>query len=445
MSLTRYKANHHSLVANARHGSRQRNTQTLPYQLNRSKAIGKKLDACSRAPLTINQCANGQLTLRFSTSAFEIFRTRLPDALRSHKLSLTVREDEDAKGSTVQDVITVEDKRGRSATVNLYRTTSTCLINGASHITLPVLETIRDELDTSDISSVDNSMRIALEGYLKSEQRAGTPTRPEIQPISSEEETETEDTPDTCTKCSRRCLTRGIFCEHGNHWIHYRCAKMSAQDITHWENTDTSKEVYTCAACQLSIKMTSSPSSKSSIVSNRVVQVHLTSQQALVPPLPQAASSADSANTSRKTTECLAPLLPVVQNTSAAQRVVRLTTRATPTTATVNTFNDVSSTTRDRNYLTTVSTPPINTVGSSRLLMSTPTIMSTAAIHAPTHMGNSGSAPTLMAVDNGSANQEVPSASHIVPGPRITAPNTLPGSTPLVRHSDKPMVTQTKE
>ena len=87
--------------------------------------------------------------------------------------------------------------------------------------------------------------------------------------------------------------------------------------------------------------------------------------------------------------------------------------------------------TRDRNYLTTVSTPPINTVGSSRLVMSTtPTIMSMAAIHAPTHMGNSGSAPTCMAVDNGSANQEVPSASHIVPGPRITAPNTLPGSTP---------------
>ena len=318
MSLTRIKANHHSLVANARHGSRQRNTQTLPYQLKRSKAIGKKLDAYSRAPLTINQCANGQLTLRFSTSAFEIFRTRLPDALRSHELSLTVREDEDAKGSTVQDVITVEDKRGRSATVNLSVPYNLNLFNQRciTHHTT-VLETIRDELDTSDISSVDNSMCIALEGYLKSEQRAGTSTRPEIQPIISEEETETEDTPDTCTKCSRRCLTRGIFCEHGNHWIHYRCAKMSAQEITHWENTDTSKEVYTWAACQVSIKMTSSPSSKSSIVSNRVVQVHLTSQQALVPPLPQAASSADTANTSKKTTECLASLLPVVQNTAA--------------------------------------------------------------------------------------------------------------------------------
>ena len=125
--------------------------QTLNYKVSKDKALNKKCQACNRAPLAISSSMDGQLTLKFSTAAFEIFRKILPDALKRHNLQTTYREDTDTSGSIIQDIITATDENGNSATINLYRTTCTCLINGATTLTIPMLDNVCAFLKSTNV------------------------------------------------------------------------------------------------------------------------------------------------------------------------------------------------------------------------------------------------------------------------------------------------------
>lgn len=46
-----------------------------------------------------------------------------------------------------------------------------------------------------------------------------------------------EDSKETYSNCNKRCRTRSICCDTGNHWVHYKCQKLTEQEIQIAENT----------------------------------------------------------------------------------------------------------------------------------------------------------------------------------------------------------------
>ena len=53
----------------------------------------------------------------------------------------------------------------------------------------------------------------------------------------------------TCIKCHKKCRTRSTFCNTGNHWIHYKCQKLSEHEVYVAENSKAD-EHYECKICK---------------------------------------------------------------------------------------------------------------------------------------------------------------------------------------------------
>ncbi|CAC5400211.1 MLL4 [Mytilus coruscus] len=56
------------------------------------------------------------------------------------------------------------------------------------------------------------------------------------------------DSNETCTKCNKKCRTRSTYCDTGNHWVHYKCQKLTQQEIQIAENSN-GEDYYECKLC----------------------------------------------------------------------------------------------------------------------------------------------------------------------------------------------------
>ena len=52
-----------------------------------------------------------------------------------------------------------------------------------------------------------------------------------------------------CPKCRKSCRTRSTYCTTGNHWVHYKCQKLTPVEIRQIEDTDDTESDYTCKIC----------------------------------------------------------------------------------------------------------------------------------------------------------------------------------------------------
>jgi predicted RNA-binding Zn-ribbon protein involved in translation (DUF1610 family) len=52
-----------------------------------------------------------------------------------------------------------------------------------------------------------------------------------------------------CPKCGKSCRTRSTYCTTGNHWVHYKCQKLTPVEIRQIEDTDDTESDYTCKIC----------------------------------------------------------------------------------------------------------------------------------------------------------------------------------------------------
>ena len=52
-----------------------------------------------------------------------------------------------------------------------------------------------------------------------------------------------------CIKCKRNIQSKAVFCDKGNHWIHYHCERLSKADIESIEKTSSNK-TYCCKVCK---------------------------------------------------------------------------------------------------------------------------------------------------------------------------------------------------
>ena len=55
--------------------------------------------------------------------------------------------------------------------------------------------------------------------------------------ISTSTENTVEMDNERCCKCKRNVLSKALYCDQGQHWVHYRCLKLNSEEITAIENT----------------------------------------------------------------------------------------------------------------------------------------------------------------------------------------------------------------
>ena len=57
-----------------------------------------------------------------------------------------------------------------------------------------------------------------------------------------------------CPKCGKSCRTRSTYCTTGNHWVHYKCQKLTPVEIRQIDDTDDTESDYTCTICGTDLK-----------------------------------------------------------------------------------------------------------------------------------------------------------------------------------------------
>ena len=140
------------------------------YALNMKKALEKRINACNRMDISIESKDTSNFVMRFSTVAFEEARKGIKSMFHGELNSdttsrhMTYIPELDKAGLIVSEVIKINSwsavekphtssLNGKcSIVVHLYRTTSSCLINGADtgilvEWMIPVLNTLLNSND----------------------------------------------------------------------------------------------------------------------------------------------------------------------------------------------------------------------------------------------------------------------------------------------------------
>ena len=137
---------------NAEEG-RSLRTRRVNYTINEKTAIKKKIKSCREVPLQIKMEKGNNLKIFCSTTTFENIRQMIIETISSN-YGLEKTENRNISGKVVIETIKTKEKNGRRAlpifVTNIYRTTSTLLINGPQaqrfvQEILPVLQSWADQ------------------------------------------------------------------------------------------------------------------------------------------------------------------------------------------------------------------------------------------------------------------------------------------------------------
>ena len=266
------------------------------YQLDREKAIKKKLEACHRPGIEIVQQNGGNYTLIFNTATFELVRIAIcndvlvlpvgrkkDQHVTSRSISYTPTQDKN--GVVVSECIQIrnwnavrENFRGAcegqcALTINLFKTSTKCLLNGThAHIFMDAFKPYLDSLlskYSDDIVAKNQSYKEALQEHISSTAGSAKITgakqqRPfpknngsrKINPHQKKKgqtmdqaDSDDEEVAGRCLHCNRRALTRAVLCETCHTWRHYRCEKLTPQQIDAAETPGGLP--YECKSCQM--------------------------------------------------------------------------------------------------------------------------------------------------------------------------------------------------
>ena len=138
------------------------------YTLNKQSAYGKKIEACNRDAYTV-ELKSSCCVISLSTAAFEYFKEDLVIYLKESDYRVKEKPTIDRAGNITQDTYIVSSTATGSPylfTINLYRTKSNGMINGANFmmfvdVDLPVLVAKLDNRE-SVINQVNDQFKIAI-------------------------------------------------------------------------------------------------------------------------------------------------------------------------------------------------------------------------------------------------------------------------------------------
>ena len=210
---------------------------TKDYQLNKEKAVKKKVAAGKRnQELTINHTQGGTKIL-FQTDSYEILKSSVEKfySQLAPGLQTSIEADLDENQTETGRRYKIKDKVS-GYTVNLYHTTSTVLVNGKGELNFVnnELPLIQEEMSRhSEATDLSNIIKEALE-----ELGHGS-----------------EETMDSrCIICKRLCHTRAVLCFDGNHWVHYKCENLTTAEID--QINTPSHTLYRCKSCTMQLAPT---------------------------------------------------------------------------------------------------------------------------------------------------------------------------------------------
>ena len=267
------------------------------YTLNIDRALKKKLQSCKEVSVDYEYTSGG-IRGKLDTATFEL----LDDACLALYRNFPAEEGyciftstEDKQGETiVQHTFkvrrNVEDACAVGYTLNMYLTNNTLLLNGKDldqfmDVHLPLLheimcisvqqfrnlptlnklladrmqqlldqratvlsQNIAKTSEQSNPNQQSNENAIVLpnendiiENDIRQQACAGSPS-------IEKQDCEMDPSDIICTKCKRPCKTRAAVCQTGNHWIHYRCDRLIAEEIDRLHN-DVGF-IYGCKDCQ---------------------------------------------------------------------------------------------------------------------------------------------------------------------------------------------------
>ena len=243
---------------------------TRDYTLNVNRALRNKINAGKEVKVEY-ELTGGGITGSMDTATFEMFRaacrifyTSFPE----DKGFCEINDTDDKDGVSIVQT-TYKIKRNIETgftvgyTLNLYPTNNRLLPNGKDidsfmNCHLPTLHEIMcTPIRTGQLRSLSQLniiLETQLQAILSRRQNIVVHTDKTSNELDSSETQLTSDvnkdvqsesdlqivsnnvnvkpTPDPkCLGCSKNCLKRGAVCEARNHWIHYRCDKLSEDEI----------------------------------------------------------------------------------------------------------------------------------------------------------------------------------------------------------------------
>ena len=108
-------------------------SRRVNYTINEKTAIKKKIKSCREVPLEIKMEKGNNLRIFCSTTAFENIRKIIIETVASNYV-LEMTENKDISERVIIETIKTKERNARRAlpifVINIYRTTSTLLING---------------------------------------------------------------------------------------------------------------------------------------------------------------------------------------------------------------------------------------------------------------------------------------------------------------------------
>ncbi|KAH3892093.1 hypothetical protein DPMN_016205 [Dreissena polymorpha] len=228
-------------------------TEARPYTLNVESALIKKLKAARRNILLEIHHKRGNLVIDADLATFELLKCAMLQyySIRGPNRSIDIKKVYDNKRIAITEYIICvlgNDCTEHSYTLNIYPTTSRCLVNGKGmqgfiDAGLPKLQSMLQDAQ----STCGNSFEY-INRTLQSE-------------IEKALNKNSEKPSDTCRGCNKKCKSRSTLCTYGNHWIHYRCENLTEFEISYNEDKDNKNKQYKCKLCVSSLPALAPPPS----------------------------------------------------------------------------------------------------------------------------------------------------------------------------------------
>ena len=242
----------------------------VDYELNKTKAIKRKLEATARQHSITAQITSDNVVLTFSAAAYQEFKSVTFNYLQNQPVSVKNKQTTDKNGAIVSESVTVT-QTNKLFVLNFYNSTSKVLLNGKQQqIDIFISEYLNHIMVILDkdkqFNEINAQIRSCCTQYLQTNSvttkqgNKGTrkKTRTDNVTLAVEgagpmrDDEPEEDVNDTqfpiCQICMNECddTPNSVACDMCNLWYHYECERLSAHDISSIEDSVFPYECNTC-------------------------------------------------------------------------------------------------------------------------------------------------------------------------------------------------------
>ena len=222
---------------------------TKNYIINERRAAQKLIDATNRENDIEIKMKGGNLIMQLTPATFLHFNEKVLQYYNQHEaLKAIVHERYDQSKKLVERSLSVKEKdnpRLQLYRINIFHTTQSLEINGRQvQLFLAELKQILLTLEgVKGMAKLNAIIRAKCTEFLDS-----NTTRGEITSTSNQIAKTSDNQDAKCPKCKKRCCTKSAYCNLGQHWVHYKCERLTDSQIKMIE-TDGEKIPYSCSIC----------------------------------------------------------------------------------------------------------------------------------------------------------------------------------------------------